>query len=141
MFLNILFILLISSIFYPSQLNFNENIVNKESNENIYKFNLKNKGKNYRELKIYGPFSFNDKILAAELLAKILCKNDEKEFTRYIFEFKAKEKNLPNGITNSYEVIKAGNLLNNYLESKCETDQINQRIKKEIYDNSFKFNK
>ena len=136
-----MFILLISSIFYPSQLNFNENIANKESNENIYKFNLKNKGKNYRELKIYGPFSFEDKILAAELLASILCKNNEKESTRYIFEFKAKEKNLPNGITNSYEVIKAGNLLNNYLESKCETDQISLKIKKEIYDASFKFNK
>ena len=141
MFLNFMFILLISSIFYPSQLNFNENIANKESNENIYKFNLKNKGKNYRELKIYGPFSFEDKILAAELLASILCKNNEKESTRYIFEFKAKEKNLPNGITNSYEVIKAGNLLNNYLESKCETDQISLKIKKEIYDASFKFNK
>lgn len=148
MILNIFLIILIITAFNTHELGSYKNIISTDFpnktykyTDNSYKYNFKNKNSDYKELKIYGPFSVEDKTIAAELLSKILCNNSSKKSIRNLFETEADKNNLPEGIIYSYEVIKAGNRLRDNLDMNCDLNLIKESIKQKIFNDSFKVNK
>ena len=62
-----------------------------------------------KDLKIYGPFSYKDKVRASQIYSKILCQETDKILIKELIEKSNLENNLPVGIEFSYEVLKASN--------------------------------
>ena len=95
-----------------------------------------------KDLKIYGPFSYKDKVKASQIYSKILCKETDKVLIKKLIEKSNLENNLPVGIEFSFEVLKASNKLKKLYENKdCINLEIDKNMQKEIFEKSFKFNK
>tara|TARA_Y100000994_G_C15296009_1_gene277473 strand:+ start:35 stop:466 length:432 start_codon:yes stop_codon:yes gene_type:complete len=95
-----------------------------------------------KDLKIYGPFSYKDKVRASQIYSKILCKETDKVLIKDLIEKSNLENNLPKGIEFSFEVLKASNKLKKfYKNEECINLVIDENMKKEIFENSFNFNK
>tara|TARA_A100001388_G_scaffold277543_1_gene269385 strand:+ start:3005 stop:3430 length:426 start_codon:yes stop_codon:yes gene_type:complete len=94
-----------------------------------------------KDLKIYGPFSYEDKVRASQIYSKILCKETDKVLIKKSIEKSNLENNLPLGIEFSFEVLKASNKLKKfYKDNECKNLEIEEDMKKEIFEKSFKFN-
>ena len=94
-----------------------------------------------KDLKIYGPFSYNDKVKASLIYSKILCEENDKVLIKKLIEKSNLENNLPLGIEFSFEVLKASNKLKKlYKNNECTNLEIGEDMQKDIFENSFKFN-
>ena len=94
-----------------------------------------------KDLKIYGPFSYNDKVKASLIYSKILCEENDKVLIKKLIEKSNLENNLPLGIEFSFEVLKASNKLKKlYKNNECNNLEIGEDMQKDIFENSFKFN-
>ena len=94
-----------------------------------------------KDLRIYGPFSYGDKVRASQIYSKILCKETDKFLIKKSIEKSNLENNLPLGIEFSFEVLKASNKLKNFYEdNECINLEIDEDTIKEIFEKSFKFN-
>tara|TARA_A100000164_G_C21921537_1_gene780945 strand:+ start:829 stop:1260 length:432 start_codon:yes stop_codon:yes gene_type:complete len=95
-----------------------------------------------KDLTIYGPFSYKDKVKASIIYSKILCKETDKVLINKLIKKSNLENNLPNGIEFSFEVLKASNELKKfYKNNECINIEMNKDFQKEIFERSFIFNK
>lgn len=95
-----------------------------------------------KDLKIYGPFFYKDKVRASQIYSKILCKENDKFLIQRLIQKANLENNLPLGIEFSFEVLKASNELKKfYKDTECNDLVIGEDKQKEIFEDSFKLNK
>ena len=125
----------INSLFFKK--NFNETSIEG----GLESIRINNYKKATKDLTIYGPFSYKDKVKASLIYSKILCKETDKVLIKKLIEKSNRENNLPSGIEFSFEVLKASNELKKfYKNNECINMEISGDMQKEIFENSFKYN-